>query len=167
MTRPRPPAPPHRLPRGRRPRRGGEDRSYGPPRCLTPEQVRTAAEALAATPPARLTEGVTPSGLAAAGVTPHDRPGARGAAGRGDRPLRRPGDVPARGGPRRGRRPRPDRLSARTPPPLPGEPDRGGRGGDRVGHGRAWTCGPTALDQALPAVASQLVDQVIAPRRSG
>ncbi|MET4922094.1 hypothetical protein P3L51_06960, partial [Streptomyces sp. PSRA5] len=25
-------------------------------------------------------------------------------------------------------------------------------------YGRAWTCGPTALDQALPAVASQLVD---------
>lgn len=49
---------------------GAEDWSYGPPRCLTPEQVRTAAEALAATPPARLTEGVTPAGLAAAGVHP-------------------------------------------------------------------------------------------------
>lgn len=46
------------------------DWSYGPPRCLTPEQVRAAAEALAATPPARLTEGVPPAGLAAAGVHP-------------------------------------------------------------------------------------------------
>ena len=26
-----------------------------------------------------------------------------------------------------------------------------------------WTCGPTPLDQVLPADASQLVDQVIAP----
>lgn len=36
---------------------GAENWSYGPPRCLTPEQVRTAAEAFAATPSARLTEG--------------------------------------------------------------------------------------------------------------
>ncbi len=42
---------------------------------------------------------------------------------------------------------------------------RGGEG--RAGYGSAWTCGPTAFDQALPAVASQFVDQVIAPRRPG
>src|SRR5690242_14168080 len=30
-----------------------------------------------------------------------------------------------------------------------------------------WTCGPTAFDQALPFAASQLVDQVIAPRSPG
>lgn len=30
---------------------GADDWSYGPPRCLTPDQVRTAAEAFAATPP--------------------------------------------------------------------------------------------------------------------
>ncbi|CAM5479550.1 hypothetical protein SVIOM74S_01992 [Streptomyces violarus] len=35
------------------------------------------------------------------------------------------------------------------------------------GYGSPCTCGPTASDHALPAVASQLVDQVIAPRRSG
>lgn len=34
-------------------------------------------------------------------------------------------------------------------------------------YGRLWTCGPTAFDQALPAVASQFVDQVIAPRTPG
>lgn len=34
-------------------------------------------------------------------------------------------------------------------------------------YGSACTCGPTALDHALPAVASQFVDQVIAPRRPG
>ncbi|MEV3953733.1 YfbM family protein [Streptomyces albogriseolus] len=49
---------------------GAEDWSYGPPRCLTPDQVRTAAEAFAATPPARLTEGVTPADLAAADIYP-------------------------------------------------------------------------------------------------
>ncbi len=38
---------------------------------------------------------------------------------------------------------------------------------EEPGYGRAWTCGPTVLDQALPAVASQLVDQVMAPRRLG
>lgn len=35
------------------------------------------------------------------------------------------------------------------------------------GYGRACTCGPTALDQALPDLASQFVDQVIAPRSEG
>ncbi|MFF0808771.1 YfbM family protein [Streptomyces albogriseolus] len=49
---------------------GAEDWSYGPPRCLTPDQVRTAAEAFAATPSARLTEGVTPADLAAADIYP-------------------------------------------------------------------------------------------------
>ena len=38
---------------------------------------------------------------------------------------------------------------------------------DRGRYGSPCTCGPTALDHALPAVASQLVDHVIAPRRSG
>ncbi|MDT3723966.1 YfbM family protein [Streptomyces sp. DSM 41972] len=49
---------------------GADDWSYGPPRCLTPEQVRTAAEAFSATPPARLTEGVTPADPAAAEICP-------------------------------------------------------------------------------------------------
>ncbi|MER7740190.1 YfbM family protein [Streptomyces sp. NPDC096538] len=49
---------------------GADDWSYGPPRCLTPDQVRTAAEAFAATPPARLTEGVTPADLVAAEIYP-------------------------------------------------------------------------------------------------
>lgn len=34
-------------------------------------------------------------------------------------------------------------------------------------YGNPCTCGPTALDHAFPAAASQFVDQVIAPRRSG
>src|SRR5690606_42150403 len=54
--------------------------------------------------------------------------------------------------------------------PLSGGPDGGAgvSGCERPGsYGSAWTCGPTASDQALPAVASQLVDQVIAPRRPG
>ncbi|GHE73615.1 hypothetical protein GCM10018785_47170 [Streptomyces longispororuber] len=45
-----------------------------------------------------------------------------------------------------------------------------GRGGPRVDgepYGRAWTCGPTALDQTFPFRASQLVDQVMAPRMPG
>lgn len=47
-------------------------------------------------------------------------------------------------------------------------PDLRGRGSlPVVGYGIASTCAPTELDHALPAVASQLVDQVIAPRRSG
>ncbi|GGW85418.1 hypothetical protein GCM10010297_02710 [Streptomyces malachitofuscus] len=45
--------------------------------------------------------------------------------------------------------------------------DGAGEPGPDDGYGRACTCGPTALDQALFAVASQLVDQVIAPRRDG
>ncbi|WP_313904434.1 YfbM family protein [Streptomyces sp. 15-116A] len=49
---------------------GAEEWSYGPPRCLTPEQVRTAADALAATPPGRLVEGVTPEDLARADIYP-------------------------------------------------------------------------------------------------
>lgn len=36
-----------------------------------------------------------------------------------------------------------------------------------AGYGRPCTCGPTAFDQALPDAASQLVDQVIAPRSPG
>lgn len=35
------------------------------------------------------------------------------------------------------------------------------------GYGRPCTCGPTAFDQALPDLASQAVDQVIAPRMPG
>ena len=35
------------------------------------------------------------------------------------------------------------------------------------GYGNPCTCGPTVLDHALPAAASQFVDQVMAPRRSG
>ncbi len=34
-------------------------------------------------------------------------------------------------------------------------------------YGSECTLGPTLFDQALPAVASQFVDQVIAPRRPG
>ncbi len=34
-------------------------------------------------------------------------------------------------------------------------------------YGSACTCAPTEFDHELPAAASQLVDQVIAPRRSG
>ncbi|MCM3301340.1 YfbM family protein [Streptomyces pseudogriseolus] len=49
---------------------GAEEWSYGPPRCLTPAQVRAAADALDATPPARLTEGVTPADLAEADIYP-------------------------------------------------------------------------------------------------
>ncbi|PWE09167.1 hypothetical protein DD630_21850 [Streptomyces sp. BSE7F] len=108
--------------------------------------------------PARLTEGVTPADLAAAEIYPtivRERgepldvvtahygtlvPYFRAAACDGDGVLLRNSCSGA------GRR-------------------RGGVG--RAGYGSAWTCGPTAFDQALPAVASQLVDQVIAPRRSG
>ena len=71
------------------------------------------------------------------------------------------------------------RLAAQFPAPLeraregggaPAEAGLGWVGAPQetgAGYGRAWTCGPTALDQALPAVASQLVDQVIAPRMPG
>lgn len=44
---------------------------------------------------------------------------------------------------------------------------RRGKGDVAVRNYSACTCGPTAFDQALPAEASQLVDQVIAPRRPG
>ncbi len=44
---------------------------------------------------------------------------------------------------------------------------RGGAGWTGPGYGRLRTCGPTAFDQANPAVASQFVDQVIAPRSDG
>ncbi|MFZ4246282.1 DUF1877 family protein [Streptomyces griseoincarnatus] len=108
--------------------------------------------------PARLTEGFTPADPAAAGVHPtivRERgepldvvtahygalvPYFRAAARDGDGVLLR---ISRSGAGRR----------------------RGGEG--RAGYGSAWTCGPTAFDQALPAVASQLVDQVIAPRRPG
>ncbi|MEV8595868.1 YfbM family protein [Streptomyces sp. NPDC052012] len=49
---------------------GAQEWSYGPPRCLTPEQVRAAADALTATPPGRLVEGVTPADLARADIYP-------------------------------------------------------------------------------------------------
>ncbi len=139
---------------GRRTRRA---RSVVGGRCQD-DRVRTAAEAFVATPPARLTEGVTPADLAAAGIYPtivRERgepldvvtahygalvPYFRVAARDGDGVLLR---ISRSGAGRRG----------------------GGEG--RAGYGSAWTCGPTAFDQALPAVASQLVDQVIAPRRPG
>ncbi|GAA4964236.1 hypothetical protein GCM10023238_34790 [Streptomyces heliomycini] len=54
-----------------------------------------------------------------------------------------------------------------TGPPPPTVTWAGADDGRRAGYGSAWTCGPTASDQALPAVASQLVDQVIAPRSDG
>ncbi|MFI5983160.1 DUF1877 family protein [Streptomyces sp. NPDC051555] len=44
--------------------------SYGPPRCLTPGQVRTAAAAMAATGSERLVGGVGPADLARADVYP-------------------------------------------------------------------------------------------------
>ncbi len=47
------------------------------------------------------------------------------------------------------------------------EADRRGSGGSGRRDYSACTCGPTAFDQALPAEASQFVDQVIAPRRAG
>lgn len=36
-----------------------------------------------------------------------------------------------------------------------------------LGYGSACTCAPTVFDHELPADASQFVDHVIAPRRSG
>ncbi|GGO83418.1 hypothetical protein GCM10012280_12370 [Wenjunlia tyrosinilytica] len=36
-----------------------------------------------------------------------------------------------------------------------------------LGYGSPWTCGPTLLEKLLPLLWSQLVDQVIAPRRAG
>ncbi|MEU7279612.1 YfbM family protein [Streptomyces sp. NPDC045431] len=47
-----------------------EDWGYGPPRYLTPDQVRTAAEVLAATEGGRLTAGVGPADLAREQVYP-------------------------------------------------------------------------------------------------
>ena len=71
-----------------------------------------------------------------------------------------------------------ERLAAQRRAATP--PDRGRSGGVvcvRGGGGAtppqspatacASTCGPTVPDQALPVAASQLVDQVIAPRRPG
>ncbi len=139
---------------------GGGHGARGP---LSVAAVRTTASAPPPTPspprpPARLTEGVTPADLAAAGIYPtivRERsepldvvtahygaavPYFRAAARDGDGVLLR---ISCSGAGRR----------------------RGGEG--RAGYGSAWTCGPTAFDQALPAVASQLVDQVIAPRRPG
>lgn len=49
---------------------GAEDWGYGPPRYLTPEQVRTAAEALARTGFGQLVHGVTSKDLARAEVYP-------------------------------------------------------------------------------------------------
>ncbi|WP_330332595.1 YfbM family protein [Streptomyces sp. NBC_00536] len=51
---------------------GGEVWSYGPPRCLTPGQVRTAAAAMAATGGERLVAGAGPADLARADVYPVD-----------------------------------------------------------------------------------------------
>ncbi|MDQ0485648.1 MULTISPECIES: DUF1877 family protein [Streptomyces] len=50
--------------------RRGHDRGVRAAHCLTPDRVRAAADALAATPSARLTEGVTPADLAAAEIYP-------------------------------------------------------------------------------------------------
>ncbi|MFJ8003312.1 YfbM family protein [Streptomyces fagopyri] len=49
---------------------GAEDWGYGPPRYLTVEQVRAAADAFATTPSAALTDGVSPTGLAKAEIYP-------------------------------------------------------------------------------------------------
>ncbi|MFJ6572669.1 YfbM family protein [Streptomyces sp. NPDC091292] len=49
---------------------GAEDWGYGPPRYLTPEQVRLATDALAATPHQNLIENVTPADLAQARIYP-------------------------------------------------------------------------------------------------
>ncbi|MGA5259387.1 DUF1877 family protein [Streptomyces griseoincarnatus] len=56
---------------------GADDWSYGPPRCLTPDQVRTAAEAFAATPPRPAHRGCHPGRPGRGGHQPDDRPGAR------------------------------------------------------------------------------------------
>lgn len=71
-----------------------------------------------------------------------------------------------------GARRRPSGARGAVAPPergtAPPEDRRRRDGGVRgCGYGRAWTCAPTAFDQAFPAVASQLVDQVMAPRRVG
>ncbi|MGW1029519.1 YfbM family protein [Streptomyces sp. NPDC002577] len=50
---------------------GTEDWGYGPPRYLTPERVRIAAEALTATPHDALIDGVTPVDLAQADIYPN------------------------------------------------------------------------------------------------
>ncbi|MET9499028.1 DUF1877 family protein [Streptomyces sp. NPDC006552] len=49
---------------------GAEGWGYGPPRYRTVEQVRAAAEALAATPSAALTRDVSPTDLAKARICP-------------------------------------------------------------------------------------------------
>ena len=49
---------------------GADDWGYGPPRYLTPERVRVAAEALAAIPAEDLVGGVTPDDLAHAEIYP-------------------------------------------------------------------------------------------------
>ncbi|WP_037908577.1 YfbM family protein [Actinacidiphila yeochonensis] len=49
---------------------GAEDWGYGPPRYLTPERVRLAAEKLTAMTPEDLVDGVTPDDLAQADVYP-------------------------------------------------------------------------------------------------
>ncbi|WP_438304047.1 YfbM family protein [Streptomyces sp. HUAS TT11] len=49
---------------------GVEDWGYGPPRYLTVERVRAAADAFATTPSAALTEGVSPTDLAKAKIYP-------------------------------------------------------------------------------------------------
>ncbi len=48
----------------------GHDWGYGPPRLLTADRVRAAADALDAHAPEVLTDGVTPGDLAAANVYP-------------------------------------------------------------------------------------------------
>ncbi|MFD4935447.1 YfbM family protein [Streptomyces virginiae] len=48
----------------------GEDWGYGPPRLLTADRIRAAADALEAYAPDTLTDGVTPADLAAANVYP-------------------------------------------------------------------------------------------------
>jgi hypothetical protein len=55
---------------GEEPIPGADDWGYGPPHYLTPEQVRTAAEAFATTRFDRLVRGVTPEDLARADVYP-------------------------------------------------------------------------------------------------
>ncbi|MFG2893923.1 YfbM family protein [Streptomyces sp. NPDC048248] len=55
---------------GEEPMADAEDWGYGPPRYLTPERVRTAAEEMARTSAQSLTAGVAPDELAASQVYP-------------------------------------------------------------------------------------------------
>ena len=86
-------------------------------------------------------------------MSPPYRPGQPGPG----RHTRRSGTTPPRvSGARQG----PFPADARGERPLPVVLSSGGQG-------RAWTWVPTVLEKALPLLASQFVDQVMAPRRVG